>query len=292
MAQTSVDSQGGVANAVAKIAGQFDTINHRFNDTGQFKGILNFYETSFSVYTDNASDELSQPHTAGQLQLIYDEYSNIGGGWYGGLQTIVHKWPVTDNGLFGSNATDGLVHEFGHSREATDEYAANVDAATNSVDGTAYQAPTSIMVYPYGVRNWSDYSVGLINQAAAAVNSSGPALASRDFPRNLQIRVVNSKGRAVTKAKITLYPVSWFSYSVAPSPSVSGSTNSTGYYKFLSNPFKPGTVGAPWDIGFCNFRVKITKGSKIAYAWMPLADVGAAFFSNPTGTYTLTVRVT
>lgn len=291
MAQSTVDDQGGLVYALSRVSTQFDTINHRFNDTGRFKGIVNFRETSFAVYSDMASNEKDQPHPDSQLQLIYDENQDTGGGWFGGAsQTIVHDWDVADGGLFGPNATDGLVHEFGHSREATDEYALNVDATKNPIDGKAYQEPYSIMVYPYGVRTWSDYSVGLINQAADKVNPAGPALASGDFPAQLQVKVVNSDGRPLSKAKIALYPVAWFTYSVAPTPTVSGSTNGAGLYKLSTNPFQPGSKGSPWDMKYCNFRVKVTSGAKTGYAWMPLTQVGAKYFSNPNSTYTLTVR--
>jgi len=290
MAQSTADLNGGLVFALSKTLTQMDTVNHRFNDPGVLKDKTSFEITTFDTYTDRASDELAKPHPAGDFLLIYDENANTGGGWLGDRQAIVHKWPTLQGGSFAPDATDGLVHEFGHSREATDEYACDVD--TNPVNGAGYHESPSIMSYPYGVRNWSAYSVGLINADAGTVNTSS-ALASRYFPPVMRIRALSSTGSNVSHATVTLYPVKWFSLSVTSTPALSGYTDSSGYYKFSSNPFGPGaaTPRNPWDLAYCNFLVKVTSGKRTAYQWMSLPAVGSAYFKNPTGTYTLNVKL-
>jgi hypothetical protein len=68
-------------------------------------------------------------------------------------------------GVFAAYATDGLTHEFGHSRGAVDLYQESVPAANNPVSGASFSAPTSIMTYPYGVTTWDRYTIGIINTA-------------------------------------------------------------------------------------------------------------------------------
>jgi hypothetical protein len=136
-----------------------DHVNHAFNDSGVFKATYAFNVTQSHEYSDATSVEITRPHTT-NLKVVYEEDATTG-GWRSDTHTITHGWPVSLGGDFVSDATDGLVHEFGHFRGATDEYAGDVNAAANPVNGSAYRANNSVMSYPYGVAQL----VGLLHWA-------------------------------------------------------------------------------------------------------------------------------
>jgi hypothetical protein len=78
-------------------------------------------------------------------------------------------------GVFAAYATDGLTHEFGHSRGAVDLYQESVPAANNPVSGASFSAPTSIMTYPYGVTTWDRYTIGIINHSKTTIYQGRPS---------------------------------------------------------------------------------------------------------------------
>lgn len=294
IAQSQADTYGGTAAAQAAVVNQLDTVNHRFNDPGVFTGVLDFQLVSFSTYTDSDDAEVAATHPGSDLHLVYPSDSCTSGGWWGIYQAIGHCWLSTfDGGPFGSDATDGLVHEFGHFRGAVDEYALAVPSSGNPVNGATFTAPESIMTYPYGVHTWDPYTIGIVNWEGAAADVE-PAEASTLFPHTVSVKAVTATRRDARSAPVTLYPVAWFSNGVSATPALTGSTNSQGMLTLPANPFGAGTSGFPWDIVTPNFLVVIqTTDGHSGYGWLNIIDVGVAYLTHPHApAYTLRIPVT
>lgn len=291
VASATADRAGGYVYALSKALTQFDHINHAFNDSGVFKATYAFNIMESHEYFDSTANELARPHPTTNLKVVYDEDAG-NGGWESNIHTILHSWPAAQGGDFSPDATDGLVHEVGHFRGATDEYAGDVDAATNPVNLAAYRAPNSVMSYPYGVHNWSAYAIGLINMQGNRTDEPSPALASKALPP-LQVHAVNASGKAIS-ARLRFYPVRWYSHSVTSTATVDKYTSATtGYYKFSSSPFKPtspSVVQNPWDLTYCSFLVRATYGGKTVDTWLPVATASASYFKSPTSPYTLNIH--
>jgi hypothetical protein len=282
-----VTEYGGLSALETDVNNQLATVSSRF--TG-FAAPIHFQANQFYVYSDDPTAELAVPHPGSGFLLLYTEATGAPGGWYGGDQAILHDWPTSMGGVFAAYATDGLTHEFGHSRGAVDLYQESVPAANNPVSGASFSAPTSIMTYPYGVTTWDRYTIGIINHSKTTIYQGAPVV-DASFP-SMRVLVKNSAGVAVTGAAVTLYPVTWGAASVQATAVMSGTTGTGGYFRLKSNPFKPGIVGEPWNLAAPNFVVKATRNGHTGYGWLPLTTVGAWYFQHPGTTYTLTIKQT
>ncbi|MBI3416628.1 MAG: hypothetical protein HY043_15150 [Verrucomicrobia bacterium] len=302
VSHATATNYGGLAKVKTYITNQIDTVNHRFNDPKVFKGIFQFTVESVYEFTGDPVAELSVPHPNQDFKIVYDGFPKQGGGWYGQFRAIHHSWAVTNSGgPFGADATDGIVHEFGHSRGAIDMYALNVDASKNPINDTGFTATKSIMTYPYGERFWDEYSQHLINKSGAVVVPSSTYLTS-EFPASMGVQVLGLTGQPLADVLIDVYPVIWFQSTVTNPPVLSGKTDSKGEFVFSKNPFGPNTSGAPWDLRYPNFLVTARKASSIvlppihkslvsSYAWMPVYDVQNFHFDNPTNSYRLAMSL-
>ncbi|MVM41352.1 hypothetical protein GO730_32805 [Spirosoma sp. HMF3257] len=265
---------------------QVATINANFNSSPNFNGIYNFRVDSVYVFDGAVGDEIARPHPKYMYGVVINGFSDntSGGGWYGGSQTIYHNWKWDYfSGPFAQTATDGLTHEFGHARGAIDIYALQVDAQKNPVNSTSFVAVNSIMNYPYGNIVWDEHTTNLLNSTAGNP-IVGDQWIIRPFPNTIGIKAVDAKGAPLSNVQLTVYPVDWFSNSVTSTPILNVSTTSSGVYPFFSNPYQPSTSGYPWTMRYCNFLIKATYNSVVAYKWMPLYDVQNAYFSNGANT--------
>lgn len=264
---------------------QMATVNANFNRSPNFNGIYNFEIDSIYVFSGPAQTEVFRLHPNYQYSVVIDgkfTEPTVGGGWYGGYQTIYHSWPWSPNfasGPFGPGATDGLTHEFGHARGAVDIYGTRVEGSKNPVNGQTFEPVNSIMNYPYGNIVWDEYTTHLLNSTA-----DGPIVGDqwiiKPFPGVINLKVVDAQGMPLEGASLEMYPVAWFSTSVSPTPLLQYTTFSNGQYLFPTNPFQPSTSGYPWTMRYANFLIKATYHSAVVYKWMPLYEVQNAYFQN------------
>lgn len=283
---------GGFNAARQKILTQMDTVNARFNHGAPLNGTIRFVVDSVYEFDGSALNEVTRSHSKQDFKVVYDGYPTQGGGWYGApYQTIHHSWSVTNNGgPFGSHATDGLIHEFGHSRGAVDLYALNVSAANNPINGQAYSAGTSIMHYPYGIRTWDKHSIALINKNTDRIVTSHTYITSI-FPSAFKLRLTKG-GQPAGGATYSIHPVVWYSNSVNEAPSMSGTIASNGATATLSsNPFRPNSSNSAWDIRYGNLLIKVQYMSYTAYRWLPLDSVQLYALSHPGASYTINIDV-
>lgn len=294
ISQTTANYYGGFQAAKNLILDQFATINNRFNTPNVFNGTFQFSVDSIYEFTGNPVSEIFVAHPNHSYRVIYDGFPTQGGGWYGSpVNAIHHSWSVSDfGGTFSDFATDGIVHEFGHSRGAIDLYALQVNAGQNPINGEAYQAAISIMNYPYGETAWDLHSINVINTNYDSVWASLMYI-TNSFPSSMGIVVKDAQGVPLQNSEIKLYPVSWFSSSVNSIPTIIGSTNSLGGFVFSTNPFGPRNprpnCGKPWCINYPNFLVSIKYLTLFQYRWLPITDVQNFYFASPSSPYTLNV---
>ncbi|GAB2545783.1 hypothetical protein GCM10027085_41770 [Spirosoma aerophilum] len=259
---------------------QLNTVNANFNSSTAFKGVYNFRVDSVYVFAGSVGEVVFRPQPAYDYNIVINGFSDntVGGGWYGAYHTIYHSWQWNYfDGPFARTATDGLTHEFGHARGAIDIYALRVEGKNNPISQETFEPVSSIMNYPYGNITWDEHTTSLLN-ATAGQPIEGERYITDAFPDTIGIRVVNTQGRPLKNADLTVYPVDWFSYAVTNSPILTARTNEQGSYLFSSNPFQPARNGYPWHIRYCNFLVKAVINSVTVYTWMPLYEVQNAFF--------------
>ncbi len=206
--------------------------------------------------------------------------STSGGGWYGSNRLIYHKWMWNEyGGTFAGYATDGLTHEFAHSRGATDIYGMKVDVTKNPINGKAFDAINSIMNYPYGNITWDEHTVNLLNRTGPG-KIIGEEYITAAFPKKIAVRVRDSWGDPLPRAVVQTYPVDWFSYRVTPQPIERELTDDRGEYVYPSNPFGPSTSTSPWAIRYPNFLVRgdllfgsITNGYPCTKSKIPFSNM-------------------
>lgn len=273
---------------------QMATVNANFNSSLNFNGIYKFRVDSVYVFDGSAQNEIFRSLTTFDYRMVINSFSPVtsGGGWYGSYHTIYHNWPWNYfNGPFGSTATDGVTHEFGHARGAIDIYALQVDAQNNPVNGTPFVAISSIMNYPYGNILWDEHSTNILN-ATGGSPIVGEQYITGAFPDTMRLKVTDAQGAVLPFASVTVYPVDWYSNTLSASPIITALTNNTGYYRFSANPFGPANNGYPWHIRYCNFLIKAFYNGVASYQWMPLYDVQNQYFRNgAASTYTAVVAV-
>lgn len=288
--QTATYYENAYAKPIATIIReQMATVNANFNSTDQFQGVFHFSVDSVYIVEGTLQNDLFKPHPGFDYKLVVDGFaaSTSGGGWYGSNKLIYHKWMWNEyGGPFAQYATDGLTHEFAHSRGATDIYGMKVDVTKNPINGKAFDAINSIMNYPYNNITWDEHTVNLLNRTGAG-EIVGEEYITSAFPEKIVVRVKDSWGDPLPRATVQTYPVEWFSYRVTTQPIQSELTDDRGEYVYPTNPFGPATSTSPWSIRYPNFLVRVTYFSNY-YQWLPLYEVQNSFFKyGPDSTYYL-----
>jgi hypothetical protein len=277
---------GGLAATEVLIRAQIDAINNTFNAPNVFNRTFEFYVDQVYSFSTAVAAEYVKPHPKHAYRMVYDGFPAVGGGWLGAYQAIYHSWAVGLNlGTFGSDATDGLTHEFGHARGAIDLYALAVDAANNPVNGWAYRITTSsIMNHPYGVSDWDAHTVNIIN---TNTKTWAPPIdyITKAFPPGFDVVVSDAAGKPQARVDVNFYPVVWHTRTLGATAVATGRTDAAGRFVLPLNPFDPGRPGNPWDIRYCNFLVEAKRGAMVVYRWLPIDEVQNFYFKRPKATF-------
>lgn len=281
----SVDSLGGLDHVKRNLKQMFHEINKAFNYDRRFQAYYNFDVDwdALYVYEGSSRDEVGKPHPDHDYLVVMDGVRSHpdegGGGWNGSyIQTIYHDRGTESqrfNNPFDRMATDGIIHEFGHSRGMPDIYAMTVDADKNPINGLGNPGIRCMMNYCYGETHWSDYAVNMINLSAdkrveidSLVNSMCPEL--------IRIAVKDSSYGKVKGADIRLYPVGWYSYTVNETPEIVSTTNSKGVCTLDGRKVFPKSRSC--GLKYPNYLVEAEYGNRKAYGWLPLYEVQNAKF--------------
>jgi hypothetical protein len=289
---TTVKYYGGYDAAKNLILAQIDRVNNKFNFGSPFINNISFVVDSCYEFTGSVYDQIFLPHPNQNYRVIYDGFPTQGGGNYGTqYSAIYHSWNVNYfGGTFGDYATDGLTHEFGHSRGAIDLYATSVSSTNNIINGASYIPPVSIMNYPYGTQIWDTHSINIINRNSNIILANENYI-NQAFPPQIIIKTIDENGTFIQGVELKVYPVLWYKDSISSIPLYTDTTNTQGEYFFNSNPFEPNTVGSPWSIKYPNFLITAKYAQYSGFKWLPLIDVQNSFFENATRDYTLEIKL-
>ena len=135
---------------------------------------------------------------------------------------------------------DALVHELGHFRGAVDLYACELPASGNSINGWGYEAETCMMNYPYGLNQWCQYAIEVIN-ISAGEKFAFPN--NETMPAQVHMEVMDKDGNPASGAVVKCYPVHPYSSVVTTTPLHEGTVSEQGYFYITSAAFfKPGTT--------------------------------------------------
>jgi len=100
--------------------------------------------------------------------------------------------------------------------------------------------------------------------------------------------VTLASGSAVQDAAVKLFGRRWGGpFSVNSKPVISGYTGSEGKFVFPVNPF---TLDTSEAMIYTNFLVQAIYAQDTAYAWMPISEVGSAYFANPATVYMVKLK--
>jgi len=262
--------------------------NKKFNDPGIFNGVIEYYVDSLYQLTNTVDEEMDLPYENADYRLIYDGYSSQNAGtWKKSNNTMYQVWDIENGGgLFGDLSRDVLTWLFGAGRGGLALSWITVKAENNPVNGQAYNGITSIMNYPFGVDKWDDYNIYAVNYEADTV-FDGKNIIHNAFPASMGIVARSAIGLPLSGTAVTVYGVKWSSKAVSDTPLLSGgTTNPYGEYVFPENPFKPDSCdGAIYG----NLLITAVHGTDTAYTWMPINEVGLAYFKDPSSHFKVTI---
>lgn len=279
----TIDSLGGLDWVKKETARMFNRINEAFASDERFVGEYSFEVDwdAFYVYDGISTKEVYKPHPDHDYLVIIDGYKSSpeeqGGGWYGSeWQCVYHSRIHNDrfNNPFEPGAIDGIIHEFGHARGMPDIYAMVVNADRNPISHTEHRGVRCIMNYPYGERHWSTYAVNMINLAADRRVEIDDLVAAM-CPEKIVVNVTAPDGQQAKGAKVRLYPVGWYSYSVLPEVLAEFSAGEDGAVEM------PGDIYGHWEefgLRYPNLLVEAEWEGHKSYGWLPLYEVQLARF--------------
>lgn len=284
-----VTKYGGAISTRAKVDAQIVEVNSYY---GALVHPVKFVIKEFYTFTGSPIEQRNAPHNGADYLLTYSEDPVVDlGGWEPQSKSVVIRWTPADGGVFGQYGAKSLVHELGHSRGGIDMYALRV--MTNTVNGALYD---STITYPGFMSNewWNATSFDPYD--AAVINASGTQVYNDDhvvwqsLPTSYKVVVKNLSGAVVPNASVSVYPVGWFTYTVTPTPSLSGNTSTSGTWTLPSNPFVVGG-STKWNLGNPMQLVTASYAGKTGYAWSTLPAAGLSYFGNSSAPFTLNVII-
>ena len=95
-------------------------------------------------------------------------------------------------------------------------------------------------------------------------------------PDYLSFNVVDPDGKPISGAKLTFYPVGWYSYSVSPEPVYTARTDLDGSRTIKAEKIFPKTRS--FGLKYPNMFVKAEYDGMVAYGWLPLYEIQNVVF--------------
>lgn len=246
------------------------------NDEGNNQ--IHFYATEILPFSGRSSQFTTKQWVNDEsldLMLVVNDHAvddDDSWGWRRApYLTLGHDY----KGLFGSNAVDALMHEFGHARGMYDLYLGEVTAARNPISHQPYESDRCIMNYPYGETFWSEF-------AQIIINASGAEKVARQywdlFPETFWVKVKMKDQTPAVGAKLRFFPV------IQTSSGNVVRENDVIQYRpqldeggsYLFDPPNPFAIDQIPYRNIYNFLVEVSysvAGNDYTdYAWMPMND--------------------
>ncbi len=261
-------------------------INGRFNDTGPFSGVVRFRVDSMYIFDGSCIDEINKPMPSGFFQrLILNGYPDNGNesGWFNDQRTVYEAAQADQ--LFGKHSIDAAAWQFGLACGCIPLSYMVVPAEKNPVNHASFTGGSYFMYKPYECTAWDPYNIAALNHYAARPPAKS-CQGITGYPASIGIAAEYENGTPVADAAVTLFGVKWQSYAVTDTV-ISYTTDASGVAVFSGNPYNAGSDGATV---YCNFLIRATVFSDTAYAWLPIDEIGVAWFENPYGNFRKAIR--
>ncbi len=268
----TVTTYGGPDAIRDSISFQLDRINSRFNYPGVFDGIFQFAMDSLYIYSGSSSAELLTAPSPFDYKLLINRFeTEVAGGYYYNTQTVAHFPPVSFTGdMFDASRADVCTYLLALARGARglDRYA--VDTQDNPVNSGSYQPPLSIMFYPYGVSNWDEWNVNLINHYADS-SLFVSDIHKRAIPESLALKVMGTNEQISGGVTVEFFPV--VDRAVLSIPAHVQNISSAQGIPFSKDLFVDSRGNVTWM-----HLVRASTVSDTVYNWLLLSDINNAWF--------------
>lgn len=278
--QTIADHEGMIPfkakmdEAIARASNKFQVPG--LNDEGNSQ--IHFYATEILPFSGRSSQYTTQQwvnDASLDLMLVVNDHAADDDDSWGWRRTPYLTLGHDYQGLFGSNAIDALLHEFGHTRGMYDLYLGEVTAARNPISHQAYESDRCIMNYPYGETVWSEF-------AQIIINASGAERVARQywnlFPKNSWVKAVSKDQTPAAGAKLRFFPVIQTSSGnmVRENDVIQYRAELDANGSYLFDPPNPFAIDQISYNNIYNFLVEVSysvAGNNYTdYAWMPMND--------------------
>lgn len=258
--------------AIARASRKFQVAG--LNDDGNNQ--IHFYATEILPFSGRSSQYTTKQwvnDASLDLMLVVNDHAaadDDSWGWRSApYLTLGHDY----KGLFGSNAVDALLHEFGHARGMYDLYLGEVTAVRNPISHQAYESDRCIMNYPYGETVWSEFAQIMIN---ASVDERVARQYWDFFPDAFWVKVKMKNQTPAVGAKLRFFPVIQTSSGnvVRENDVIQYQAQLDAGGSYLFDPPNPFAIDQIPYRNIYNFLVEVSYAvsdiNYVDYAWMPM----------------------
>lgn len=281
----TVQHYKGMDSLEAKVRRQIASINDYFNDPDVFDGFIDLSVDSIYEFSTSVEEEVKKSINNFALRIIYDQFGlDYLAYWYSSNRVLYIPMNVNNgDDLFTDRQNKNMTWGVGLFRGCLAQEFIRVSSVNNKINGEPFFGLKSIMNSPTVYQDWDDFSIHIVNYYKNNY-STHPDIIKSAFPSSMGVVTQTNAGEPVGGVKIDLFGVKLVSYAVTDTPIVSGVTDSSGDYRFKSNPYKLGNIITD-EIKYGNFLVRGIHSADTVYAWMPITEVGNAWFDDPGANY-------
>jgi len=276
---------GGMDTARKKIDSCISAVNEKINDAKAFAGKLNFRVDSLYSFTTSCSLQISSSYPEKyMLRLIMDGYSDVNVGYWSGSRATAYK--AVEAGKFLNDlSVSAIAWQFALSRGAVPSSYMLVPSSGNPINGKAFTGQPAFMYYPYSRTDWDTYNVYAINHYRdSRIPDDVPCI--KGYPASVGIVTQSADSTPVGGAKISLYGVKWNS-GVVSDTLLDTITDGSGSFVSKDYLYNPDNWG---NTPYCNILIRAVSGPDTAYCWLPLNEIGIAYFDNPEQDFRKVIR--
>lgn len=300
VAKDLVKEAGGWARVKTKVAKQFAQVNRTFNAPNNHLLLrYDFRPNRVLSYNGTCKSAMEQPHPRSTFLLVEARRcsrevirKSIVEEWSDRYEAVINPYHDDGQDAFGQEADDTLVHEFGHSRGAIDEYNVKVSRSRNTITETHYWPPApSIMNYPYGVHQFDTYTQDVINSEGSSLElRRTQTTAASLLPRHIQIQVLANGTTLTSPVTVRLWAVGWGVKSVSTYPAWTGVTNDQGLVDVPAHIWSRPSSQTWWNINTPLFLVTAVH-SGVGSGWLSIIEATVATYDDPASTYVVTLNI-
>ena len=284
ISEQTVEYYNGIDAVADLLNDQITSVNQKFNDPGVFDGLFYFSVDSIYTFSGPANDQQIEPPAGYAFRLVYDGFGSGASTWDKFVRVVYNNYRVSNSGgIFGTESTGMVTWFLGLARGALALARLQVDADKNHINSEAYTGAPSIMSSPKNYSVWDQYSINLINSHAEKA-SILPEVKFEAFPESMGLYVSTAANIPIPDVKVDLYGVIMDQNGLTNTPLFTGTTDVNGVYLFDKFLF---TNSSADKFDYYNFLAVVINSSDTSYAWIPVTDLGNAWFANPDTTFRL-----